>query len=102
LTNLLEDLQNATNILDGNDPVDVVYLDFQKAFDKVPHERLLSKLGAHGVGGSVYVESSYTDSAIASYIFFLSIVLLRHKGITLLLSPRGLAHLINIVRYGLV
>jgi len=36
------------------DPVDVVYLDFQKAFDKVPHERLLSKLRAQGVGGSVY------------------------------------------------
>jgi len=40
LTNLLEYLQNATNILDSGDPVDVVYLDFQKAFDKVPHERL--------------------------------------------------------------
>jgi len=29
--------------LDSSDPVDVVYLDFQKAFDKVPHERLISK-----------------------------------------------------------
>ena len=28
--------------------VDVVYLDFQKAFDKVPHQRLLLKLKAHG------------------------------------------------------
>jgi len=54
LANLLEYLQNATNILDSGDPVDVVYFDFQKAFDKGPHERLLSKLRAHGVGGSVY------------------------------------------------
>jgi hypothetical protein len=27
----------------------VIYLDFQKAFDKVPHERLLKKIKAHGV-----------------------------------------------------
>lgn len=27
---------------------DVMYLDFQKAFDKVPHERLLCKIKAHG------------------------------------------------------
>ena len=29
--------------------MDVVYLDFQKAFDKVPHQRLLLKLKAHGI-----------------------------------------------------
>jgi ribonuclease P/MRP protein subunit RPP40 len=34
-------------------PVDVIYLDFQKAFDKVPHERLLKKIKAHGVTGKV-------------------------------------------------
>ena len=33
--------------------VDVVYLDFQKAFDKVPHQRLLLKLKAHGIGNDV-------------------------------------------------
>ena len=37
---------------DGS-PVDVVYLDFQKAFDKVPHQRLLLKLKAHGIGNDV-------------------------------------------------
>ena len=31
----------------------VVYLDFQKAFDKVPHQRLLLKLNAHGIGNDV-------------------------------------------------
>ena len=51
LTNLLEFCEIVAGIIDGGDPVDIVYLDFQKAFDKVPHERLLGKLRAHGVGG---------------------------------------------------
>ena len=33
--------------------MDVVYLDFQKAFDKVPHQRLFLKLKAHGIGNDV-------------------------------------------------
>ena len=33
--------------------MDVVYLDFQKAFDKVPHQRLILKLKAHGLGNDV-------------------------------------------------
>ena len=28
----------------------MIYLDFQKTFDKVPHKRLISKLRAHGIG----------------------------------------------------
>jgi len=54
LTNLLEYFQTVVKILDDGHPVDVVYLDFQKAFDKVPHERLLMKLEAHGVSGKVH------------------------------------------------
>ena len=30
--------------------MDAIYLDFQKAFDKVPHQRLLIKLKSHGMG----------------------------------------------------
>jgi len=30
--------------------VDVIYLDFSKVFDKVPHERFLKKLKVHGLG----------------------------------------------------
>ena len=39
-TNLLELLENATGDLDEENPVDIIYLDFAKAFDKVPHQRL--------------------------------------------------------------
>ena len=39
--------------MDNGCPVDVLYLDFQKAFDKVPHQRLLSKLEALGITGKV-------------------------------------------------
>ena len=38
-----------TKSLDEGFPVDVIYLDFQKAFDKLPYQRLLLKLKAHGI-----------------------------------------------------
>ena len=51
LTNLLETLENWTAALDEGYGLDVVYLDYRKAFDSVPHERLLLKLTACGIGG---------------------------------------------------
>jgi len=44
-------MEMVTNYLDSGYPVDVIYLDFQKAFDKVPHKRLLVKLQAHRIDG---------------------------------------------------
>ena len=44
LTNLIEFFEDVTSRVDKGEPVDVLYLDFQKAFDKVPHKRLLYKL----------------------------------------------------------
>ena len=34
-------------------PIDVIYFDFWKAFDTVPHSRLLLKLVAYGISGNV-------------------------------------------------
>ncbi len=52
-TNLLEFFDAATRAVDSGVPFDVVLLDFVKAFDKVPKERLLEKIRAHGVRGQV-------------------------------------------------
>ena len=38
LTNLLVFMEEVTNYIDPGYPVHVIYLDFQKAFDKVPHQ----------------------------------------------------------------
>jgi hypothetical protein len=64
-TNLLEFFEEVTKTVDGGRPFDVVFLDFAKAFDKVPTERLLEKLRAHGVRGNLlnWIRSWLTDRA---------------------------------------
>ena len=49
--------------MDEGSPVDVIYLDFQKAFDKVQHLRLIFKLNAYGMGNSIIncIEEWLTD-----------------------------------------
>ena len=54
ITNLLEFLEEVTKNVDEGNPCDIIYMDFQKAFDKVPHERLLKKLESHGITGKVH------------------------------------------------
>jgi len=46
-------LEYVTKAVGHGKPVDVIYPDFQKAFDKVPHVRLVNKLEAYGISGNV-------------------------------------------------
>ena len=52
LTNLLDFFYEVFNSYDETKAVDIIYLDFQKAFDTVPHKRLMSKVKAHGIAGN--------------------------------------------------
>ena len=63
LTNWLCFLEEITKWVDDGSPVDAIYLDFQKAFDKVPRQRLISKLKSHGMGNSIInrIEQWLTD-----------------------------------------
>ena len=46
---LLHLLDKWTEYLEQGGQIDAVYTDFEKAFDKVPHKRLISKLKSYGL-----------------------------------------------------
>ena len=53
MTNLLSSLLDWITEQDKGNPTDIIYLDFSKAFDKVPHRRLLGKLAHLGIKGKL-------------------------------------------------
>ncbi|KAF2364602.1 Reverse transcriptase domain [Trinorchestia longiramus] len=51
LTNFFDFFREFNRIYDHANAVDLVYLDFKKVFDKVPHEKLGAKVETHGIQG---------------------------------------------------
>ena len=50
---LLHVMDEWTNILDSGGTIEVCYMDFMKAFDKVHHKRLLAKNKTYGIEGNI-------------------------------------------------
>ena len=51
---LLHFLDRCVDIIANGGVVDTVYFDFSKAFDTVPHLRLLDKLKSYGISGAIF------------------------------------------------
>ena len=62
-TQLLHVLDYITKHLDKGHSVEMIYLDFQKAFDSIPHQRLIQKLTLIGLQGNVlkWIKSFISD-----------------------------------------
>ena len=63
VTQLLAILDSWMLALDEGGNIDTIYLDFAKAFDTVPHQRLLMKLRGYGIEGRIltWIEAFLTD-----------------------------------------
>ena len=51
VTQLIEVYEKLTEMIDDGKSIDIIYLDFKKAFDSIPHERLLIKMKGYGITG---------------------------------------------------
>ena len=55
VTQLIDVFNKWTEVLDNKISIDILYLDFQKAVDSVPHQRLITKSKGYGLQGNLLV-----------------------------------------------
>ena len=53
VTQLLHVMEDLSLLVENGCDIDVIYFDFRKAFDQVPHQRLLTKLASYGIAGNI-------------------------------------------------
>ena len=54
-----------TKSIENGTDADLVYLDFAKALDSVPHNRLICKLHNYGISGNLLLWHNYIIMALA-------------------------------------
>ena len=62
LSNLLVFLDKVSMCIDKGENIDVIYLDFAKAFDNVPLRRLLAKVEGYGIQDNPIQSNEYNGS----------------------------------------
>ena len=72
-TQLLHVYNYINSILDSSGHADIIYLDFSKAFDSVPHHLLLHKLRSFGFNGSLYQWFSSLASLVVNSVLSLMV-----------------------------
>ena len=67
-TQLLDTIDFWTQTLDDGGNIDAIYTDFKKAFDSVPHRRLMLKLDSLGIRGKVHAWVKYFLSERTQFV----------------------------------
>ncbi|KAI8501334.1 hypothetical protein Bbelb_206050 [Branchiostoma belcheri] len=62
-TQLITTMDQWTRAVEEGEPLDAIYLDLRKAFDSVPHARLMYKLSQYGISGKLHawIQAFLTD-----------------------------------------
>ena len=81
---------SVSSSIDSGNCIDTIYLDFEKAFDKAPHQRLLYKLQCHGIIGSLLQWIAAWLKGRKQKVHIALLLEPNHSGLTLLAeSPKS-------------